>query len=256
LDDVGEAGAPLIAALGDAGDADTVDNLFLVSTADVLDGLEIGVVRLVVAPASLDVVLDTDGLTAGFGLDALVGVAAFRTVVVDESPVPRFSANVSALAGECVVAGAREVLRAAAASGFLVSSPDPPTDGRDLCVEVAEVAGVAALLAGFRTASPPTGRVGGLLRPPVVLAAWAVEDAVGFVAEDVDAVTGRLAVVVVGRFGAIFSCFVPFAAFLGVAGFLGSVSASGAIVVVSLPDRMSMGDPAGGTWGDSASAMV
>ena len=245
---MGEAGTALVAALGDAGDADIVDTLFLASTAAVLVGLEIGVARLVVAPASLDVVLDTADLTAGFGLDAVVGMAAFRTVVVDESPAPRFSANVSALAGECVVAGAREVLRAAAASGFLVSSPDPPIDARDLCVEVAEVAGVAALLAGFRTASPPTGRVGGLLRPPVVLAAWAVEEAVGFVAEDVDAVTGRLAVVVVvGRFGGTLSCFVPFAAFLGVAAFLGSVPASDAMAVVSSPDRTSIGDSAGGT---------
>ena len=123
------------------------------------------------------------------------------------------------MAGECVVEEAREVLRAAAASGFLVSSPEPPTDGRDLWVEVAEGAGVAALLAGFRAANPPAGRVGGLLNPPVDLADWAVEDAVGFVAEDVDVVAGRLAAVVVGRFGGIFSCFVPFAAAFGIASF-------------------------------------
>jgi hypothetical protein len=191
----------------------------------VFDGLERGVVRLAVAPevpegpAALDVVLDTADLTAGFGLDVLVGVAALRTVVVDESAAPRFSANVSVLAGECVVEEAREVLRAAAASGFLVSSPEPPTDGRDLWVEVAEGAGVAALLAGFRAANPPAGRVGGLLNPPVDLADWAVEDAVGFVAEDVDVVAGRLAAVAVGRFGGTFSCFVPFAAAFGVASF-------------------------------------
>lgn len=204
-------------------------------------------VRLVVAPASLDVVLDTAGLAAGLELDAIVGVADFRTVVVEESPAPRFSANVSALAGEFVEL-AREVLLAAAASGFLVSSPELPTDGRDLCVEVAEEAAVAVLLAGFRAASPPTGRVGGLLRPPVVLAAWAVEEAVGFVAEEVDDVTGRFAAVVVGRFGGTVSGFVPFAAFLGVATFLGSASASDAVATfVSSPDRTSTGDSGGGT---------
>jgi hypothetical protein len=121
---------------------------------------------------------------------------------------------------------------------------------------VEELEGVV-LLAGFRAASPPTGRVGGLLRPPVVLAAWVVEEAVGFVADEVDAVTGRLAVVVVGRFGGTVSALVPFAAFLGVATFLGSASASDAVAtVVSSPERASTGDSGGGTWGESASAMV
>jgi hypothetical protein len=123
---------------------------------------------------------------------------------------------------------------------------------------VEELEGVV-LLAGFRAASPPTGRVGGLLRTPVVLAAWAVEEAVGFVADEVDAVTGRLAVVVVGRFGGTVSALVPFAAFLGVATFLGSASASASdavATVVSSPERTSTGDSGGGTWGESASAMV
>lgn len=254
---MGEAGTPLAAALGDAGDADIVESLFLASTAEVLDGLVAGVVRLAVAAevpvaaVALDVVLGIAGLAAGFGLDVLVGAAAFRAAVADERVGPRFSANVSDLAGDCVVEDARDVLRAAAASGFLVSSPDPPTDGRDRWAEgaeVAEEAGVAVLLAGFRTAKPPAGRVGGLLRPPVVLAAW--------VAEDVDEVAGRLAAVVVGRFAEAFSCFVPFAAAFGIGPFPDSVSASGAISVASSPDRMSPADSAGGAWEASPSAMA
>ena len=127
----------MAAGLGDAGDAEIVDNLFLPSTAEVLDGLEIGVVRFAVAPEApvdpvpLVVVLAPADLIAGFGLDVLDDVAAFRAAVVDESVAPLFSANDSALAGE-FVEGASDVLRAGAARGFLVSSPDPPMDARDL----------------------------------------------------------------------------------------------------------------------------
>lgn len=227
-----------------------------------LVGLETGVERVVagppvpVAPVALVVVVDTAGLTACFGLDVLVGVAAFRAAVVDGSAAPRFSANVSVLPGDCcVVEGAREVLRAAAASGFFCSSPDPPIDGRDLCAEVAEETEVA-LLAGFRTTNPAAGRVGGLLRPPVGLVAWAAEEAVGFIAEDVADVAGRLAVVAAGRFGGTFSCFVPFAAAFGVAVFSVPVSASDAIAVAFSPDRAATGDSAGGTSGASTSAML
>lgn len=211
-----------------------------------LDGLETVVVRLVVAdptgPVALDVVLDTAGFKVGFGLDVVAGIAAFRVV-------PRFSANVSALAVE----EAREVLRAAVASGFLVSSPDPPIDGRDLCVDVVEDVEAAALVAGFRAANPPIGRVGGLLKAPVVLAAWAAEEAVGFVAEDVDDVPRRLAVVVVGLLGGTVSCFVPFVeAFFGDA-LTDTVSASD-VVAASLTDAVSASDDMAIVSSTSASA--
>ena len=262
MDSVGDAGTPLAADLGDAGDADTVDNLFLESTTEVLVGLGVGVGRLdttpegAVDPVALVVELDAADLTAGFGLDVLVGVAALRAAVVDESAAPRFSANVSALAGE-FVDGAREVLRAGAASGFLVSSPEPPIDGRDLCAEVVEAAGVATVLAGFRTANPPAGRVGGLLRLPVGLAvAAAAEEAVGLVAEEVAAVAGRFAAVVVGRFGGTLSGFVPFAEASGFAPFTDPASASDATAFVSSPSRTSTKDSTGGSCGASASVIL
>lgn len=114
------------------------------------------------------------------------------------------------------------------------------------------------LLAGFFTANPPAGRVGGLLRLPVGLeVAAAAEEAVGFVADEVvDVVAGRLAAVVVGRFGGTLSDFVPFAVAFGFLPFADPGSTSDAIAVESSPDRTSTGDSVGGTWGTSASAIL
>lgn len=113
------------------------------------------------------------------------------------------------------------------------------------------------LLAGFFTANPPAGRVGGLLRLPVGLeVAAAAEEAVGFVADEVDVVAGRLAVVVVGRFGGTFSGFVPFAVTFGFVPLADPGSTSDTIAVESSPDRTSTWDSVGGTWGASASAIL
>lgn len=91
----------------------------------------------------------------------------------------------------------------------------------------------------------------------------------GFDAEDVEVVPGRLAARTPGRFGGTDSFFTPFAAsFGGVSlsvslsvsfsvSFSVSVSTSDTNPVVSSPDRVSTGDSSGGgTWGTSASAML
>ncbi len=128
----------------------------------------------------LVVVLDVVGLTAGLGLDALTEVAGFRDAVEEVVVVPRFSVSVSGFTGVWWAPEvARDVLRAAAASGFFFSSPEPPpTEGVDLCPALADV-GAVALLVGFRTEEPIGARVGGLESPPVVVRV--VDEVEGFV---------------------------------------------------------------------------
>jgi hypothetical protein len=132
---------------------------------------------------------------------------------------------------------AREVLRAAAASGFFFSSPDPPpVEGVDLCPALADV-GAVALLAGFRTEEPTGGRVGGLDNPPAVVRV--ADDVAGFAADEVVVVLGRLGAM--PRFGRTFSFLTPLVASFGGASFSVSVSISDVTPVVSGSDRTSAG---------------
>ena len=138
---------------------------------------------------------------------------------------------------------------AAVASVFLFSSPEPPVEGCVLWPVLADVEAVA-LLAGLRTLATG-GRVGGLLKPPE---AFVVDDAVGFVTDDV-AARGRLGPTA-GRFGGTFSFFAPFASADGVS-FSVSVSISDVVTAASSPDRISVGaSPCCGSEDASTSAIL
>ena len=106
----------------------------------------------------------------------------------------------------------------------------------DLCPALADV-GAVALLAGFRTEEPTGGRVGGLDSPPAVVRV--ADDVVGFAAEEVVVVPGRLGAM--PRFGGTFSFLTPLAASFGGASFSVSVSSSEVTPVVSGSERMSVG---------------
>jgi hypothetical protein len=93
------------------------------------------------------------------------------------------------------------------------------------------------LLAGFRTEEPIGARVGGLESPPVVVRV--TDDAVGFVADEVDVVPGRLGAM--PRFGGTFSFLTPLAASFAGASFSVSVWSSDVTPVVSGSDKMSAG---------------
>ena len=105
--------------------------------------------------------------------------AGFRTTEDDAAGAPRFSAIVSVFVA--VWEGAKEVRRAVGTRGFFFSSPEPPTEDWDLCDALVDVEAVA-LLAGFRTVELATGRVGGLLKLPVVLVEDEADAAVGLAA--------------------------------------------------------------------------
>lgn len=175
---VEELGTDLVVDLAIDGAPETVESLFFASaTAPPIGRLSIGAERLLVdGAAGRVVVLEIAGLTTGLGLDALMDEACFRAAVADVAEIPRFSANVSDLAvGEWLApVGARDVLLAVVEIGFVFSSPEPPMEEVDLWPELAE-GGAVALLAGFRTVDPVIGRDGGLLKPPVDLAAGTYE---------------------------------------------------------------------------------
>lgn len=232
------------------GDPEIVERRFFASaTAPTpLAGFEVTVDRLAVVdvavlPVDLALVEDVEAFRVGLGLDVLVVVpAGFRTLAEGAATLPRFSANDSDL---IVVwldpEGARDVLLAAAASGFFFSSPEPPPiEVVDLCPALEDV-GPVALLAGFRMAELAAGRVGGLLKPPVALVVEAVEDAAGFVADEVDDAPGRLAAAAPGRFGGTFSFFTPFVVSLTTGSFSGSASTSDITPVVSPSESISCG---------------
>lgn len=108
------------------------DKRFLASaTVEELDGFDkaadLLTVLLEMPEVREAVLLDAAGFATGFGLDELTEVAGFRAVVEAAAPLARFSARVSVLPGEWW-AGARDVLRGAAESGFFFSSPEPPID--------------------------------------------------------------------------------------------------------------------------------
>lgn len=168
-------------------------------------------------------VLGTSGFAAVDELIVVVGLRAEAVVVV-------------ALEGEPCVEEARDVLLAAVAD-FFSSMED--IDGVGLWL-VLEAVGAVALLAVLRTAEPASGRVGGLLNPPVVRV---VDAAVPLVAEDAGTVPGRLAPMTV-RFGRTFS-------FLGmsflVPSFSVSVSTPEVNPAASSPETTSTGVSSGTT---------
>lgn len=197
-------------------------------------GARADLLAVVLPTPDVRVLLVVVGLTTGLGLNELTEVVGFRVVEVDDELLARFSASVSVL-------GARDVLRAAAASGFFFSSPEPPTEGCERWLELEDV-GAVALLAGFRAPVEIDARVGGLERPPV---AMRLEDeAVGFVPVAVAEVAGRFTR---PRLGGIFSfvplSFVPFS--FAEDTFSVSVSTSDVRPGVSSPDWMSISEAEG-----------
>ena len=88
------------------GDPDIVERRFFASaTAPEIVGLAMGadllaeVLELKGALVEVLEVLDAEGLSAGFGLDALTEVVGLRAVVEEVAVAPRFSPKLSDLTG-------------------------------------------------------------------------------------------------------------------------------------------------------------
>lgn len=181
--------------------------------------------RLVTEPleAALFGVVEVTGLEDGFG-----GVEA-----VDTAGLRAAAALVGVLVDE-LLDGSMDDRLAVPVNGFFSS-----TEEADLCEAALEDVGPVALVAGFLAIDPATGRVGGLLSPPVVaretddvgvvFAVDAVADFVLDVAEDPRRFAGTAA-----RFGTTLSFLT--ATFLGLGvSFSVSVSTSETSPVVSSP---------------------